>query len=208
MEHYNSTKAAEDYHRVFTKDDDNPELKRKAIQRYVKFTSKLKQGGHVLDAGCGTGIFVPYFVKNGFTVTGVDSSSSMIELASENNPLAEFKVMDIRHLNFPSNYFDGIWNVATLLHMGESDVKLALQESRRVLKDNGTLYIATRTKDTSISIIEESREGGEIMVNYYSVSKLDGLLKASGFETIEIKVEPDDYSRPFDCVFFLVKLST
>ena len=151
---------------------------------------------------------MPYFVKNGFTVTGVDSSSSMIELASKNNPLAEFKVMDIRLLNFPSNYFDGIWNVATLLHMGESDVKLALQESRRVLKDNGTLYIATRTKDTSISIIEESTEGGEIMVNYYSVSKLDGLLKASGFETIEIKVEPDDYSRPFDCVFFLVKLST
>ena len=46
------------------------------------------------------------------------------------------------------------------------------------------------------------------MVNYYSASKLEVLLKAFSFKTIAIKVEPDDYSRPFDCVFFLVKLST
>ena len=44
--------------------------------------------------------------------------------------------------------------------------------------------------------------GKKSIISVYSVSKLDGLLKASGFETIEIKVEPDDYSRPFDCVFF------
>ena len=41
----------------------------------------------------------------------------MIEVAAKNNPLAEFKVMNIRHLNFPSNYFEGIWNVVTLLHL-------------------------------------------------------------------------------------------
>ena len=173
---------AEDYHRAFTKDDNNPELKRKGIQRYAKFTSRLKQGGQILDAGCGTGRFVPYFIKNGFAVTGIDNSSAMIEVAVKNNPLAEFKVMDIRHLNFPLNYFDGIWNVATLLHLGESDVKLALQEYRRVLKGDGTLYIATRTKDTSISIIEESTEGGEMTVSYYSAGKLGRLLKTSGFE--------------------------
>ena len=112
-----------------------------------------------------------YFIRNGFTVTGIDSSSAMNELATKNNPLAEFRVMDLCHMDFPSNYFEGIWNVATLLHLGEADVKLAFREFRMVLKDDGTLYIATRTKDTSVSIIEESKEGGEIMVNYYSASK-------------------------------------
>jgi len=208
VDHYNSRKVAEDYHRAFTNENGSPELKRKGVQRYAKFTSRLKQGGHILDAGCGTGRFVQYFINNGFAVTGIDSSSAMIEVAVNNNPLAEFKVMDIRYLEFPSNYFDGIWNVATLLHLGEADVKLALQEFKRVLRCDGTLYIATRTKDTSLSIMEESTEGGEILVNYYSTSKLGDLLKTSGFETIEINVEPDDYSRPFDYVFFLVKLST
>ena len=132
----------------------------------------------------------------------------MIEVAAKNNPLAQFKVMNIRHLNFPSNYFEGIWNVATLLHLGEADVKLALQEFKRVLRCDGTIYIATRTKDTSLSIMEESTEGGEILVNYYSTSKLGDLLKTSGFETIEINVEPDDYSRPFDYAFVLAKPST
>ncbi len=208
MDHYNSRKVAEDYHRAFTNENGSPELKRKGVQRYAKFTSRLKQGGHILDAGCGTGRFVQYFINNGFAVTGIDSSSAMIEVAVNNNPLAEFKVMDIRYLEFPSNYFDGIWNVATLLHLGEADVKLALQEFKRVLRCDGTLYIATRTKDTSLSIMEESTEGGEILVNYYSTSKLGDLLKTSGFETIEINVEPDDYSRPFDYPFVLAKPST
>ncbi len=208
MEHYNSRKVAEDYHRAFTRDDDNPESKKKAIQRYAKFTSILKQGGHILDAGCGTGRFVQYFIKSGFTVTGIDSSSSMIELAAKNNPMAEFKVMDICHLDFPPNYFDGIWNIATLLHLEESGVKSALQESRRVLKDDGILYLATRTKDISISVLEESTEGGKMMVNYYSPSKLRELLADTGFETIELSVEPDDYSRPFDYVFALAKPSS
>ncbi len=205
MEHYNSRKVAEDYHRAFANDMDNPESKRKAIERYVRFTSRLNLGGHILDAGCGTGRFVQYFIKNGFRVTGIDSSSSMIEIAVKNNPMAEFKVMDICKLDFPSNYFDGIWNVATLLHLDEYHAKMTLQESRRVLKANGILYLATRTKDASVSIVEESTEGGKMVVNYYSPSKLRELLMHSGFETIGIDVEPDDYSRPFDYAYSLAK---
>ena len=122
--------------------------------------------------------------------------------------MAEFKVMDICHLDFPPNYFDGIWNIATLLHLEEMGVKSALQEARRVLKDDGTLYLATRTKDISISVLEESTEGGKMVINYYSPSKLRDLLMDTGFETIELSVEPDDYSRPFDYVFALAKPSS
>ncbi|WP_425531316.1 class I SAM-dependent methyltransferase, partial [Metallibacterium scheffleri] len=112
---------------AFTRDAYSQEAREKAIKRYRKFISRLKQNGHVLDAGCGTGRFVQYFIKDGFTVTGIDSSSSMIEFAAKNTPMVEFKVMDIRRLDFSSNYFDGIWNVATLLHLNESGVKCALQ---------------------------------------------------------------------------------
>lgn len=71
MDHYNSRKVAEDYHKAFTKNYGNPELKRKAIQRHSKFTSRVKQRGHILDAGCGTGRFVQYFIKNSFALTGI-----------------------------------------------------------------------------------------------------------------------------------------
>ena len=207
MDHYNSRKVAEDYHMAFTRDAYSQEAREKAIKRYRKFISRLKQNGHILDAGCGTGRFVQYFIKDGFTVTGIDSSSSMIEFAAKNTPMVEFKVMDIRRLNFSSNYFDGIWNVATLLHLNESGVKRALQEFKRVLKVNGILYIATRTKNKSISTIEESTEGGKIVVNYYSPDKLRELLIDSGFEIVEFNVEPDDYSRAFYYAFVIAKHS-
>jgi ubiquinone/menaquinone biosynthesis C-methylase UbiE len=208
VDHYNSRKVAEDYHRAFTQYDGNPELKKKVVQRYDKFTSRLTPGGRILDAGCGTGRFVKYFLRDGFKVTGIDRSGSMIDIAAKNNSMAEFMVMDICHLEFPSNYFDGIWNVATLLHLDEADVKFALKESMRVLKSDGTLYIATRTKDTGVSIIEESTEGGEMRVNYYSATRLNELLRDSGFETVENSVEPDDYLRPFDYAFILAEPST
>lgn len=207
MDHYSSRKVAEDYHRTFTEDVKNPDTKKKAIQRYTKFASRVRPGGHILDAGCGTGRFVQYFIKNGFTVTGVDSSSSMIEFAAKNNTEAEFRLMDIRHMDFPSNFFDGIWSVAVLLHLDEFGVQLALQEFRRVLKDDGIMFLATRTNETTLSRIEESTEGGKMTVNYYSRGKMQELLLDSHFEIVEINTAPDDFLRPFDYAYALARPS-
>ena len=56
-------------------------------------------------------------MSSGLEVTGIDSSNSMIRRAAEGNPVAVFKVMGIRHLDFPKNHFDGVWNVANMLHL-------------------------------------------------------------------------------------------
>ncbi|MCL5782433.1 MAG: class I SAM-dependent methyltransferase [Candidatus Thermoplasmatota archaeon] len=207
MDHYNSKRVAENYHKAFMKATDDPEMKRKPLERYNKFTSRVKKGGHILDAGCGTGRFVPYFIKNGYKVTGIDSSISMIEIASKEHPDVEFRVMSLCQLGFASNLFDGIWNVATLLHLDESDVMKTFQESKRVLKKDGCLYIATRTKDQTTTLIEDSTEGGKMKVNYYSLDKLLEMLVNSGLEVLESSVEPDDYSRPFDYVYIYAKPS-
>ena len=108
MEHYNSRKAAEEYHRTFTKDIGNLELKIKAIERYRKFISELRSGARILDAGCGTGRFIKYFIKDCFKVTGIDLSISMIEIATQTNPEALFRVIDMCILDFPDHSFDGI----------------------------------------------------------------------------------------------------
>ncbi len=134
VEHYNSRKAAEEYHRTFTKDMGNPELKIKASERYRKFISELRPGARILDAGCGTGRFIKYFIKDGFKVTGIDLSISMIEIATQTNPEASFRVMDMCNLDFPDHSFDGMWNVATILHLNEFEVLKTFQESKRVLK--------------------------------------------------------------------------
>jgi SAM-dependent methyltransferase len=201
VEHYNSRKAAEEYHRTFTKDMGNPELKIKASERYRKFISELRPGARILDAGCGTGRFIKYFIKDGFKVTGIDLSISMIEIATQTNPEASFRVMDMCNLDFPDHSFDGMWNVATILHLNEFEVLKTFQESKRVLKKDGRLYVATRTADVTCTSIEEAMEGGIMTIHYYSPEKLKELLISANFKVLEVSVERDDYSRPFDYVY-------
>ena len=49
-------------------------------ERYVSFLSRLKDGGHILDLGCGAGRDSAQFLKRGYQVTAVDGSEELCEL--------------------------------------------------------------------------------------------------------------------------------
>ncbi len=198
MDHYNSKKIAEKYHKSFSEGTDNPAMMQKAIDRYSKFLRNVRDSGHILDAGCGTGRFVKYFMRKGYRVTGIDTSEAMLEIAARENPVIEFLKMDMRDLRFPANHFDGIWNSGCILHLNESGVAKTFRESNRVLKRGGSFFVATRVKPKDTVVVEESREGGEMTVHYYSEEKLKLLLNIAKFEISEISIEPDDFGRPFE----------
>jgi len=49
-----------------------------------------KPGGHVIDLGCGSGIWAAALLRAGYTVTGLDPSSAMLALARQVAPGARF----------------------------------------------------------------------------------------------------------------------
>lgn len=51
-----------------------------------KFTTFLPKEGAILDLGCGPGRDAHIFKKQGFDVTGIDFSYSMIEIAQKRSP--------------------------------------------------------------------------------------------------------------------------
>jgi 2-polyprenyl-3-methyl-5-hydroxy-6-metoxy-1,4-benzoquinol methylase len=109
-----------------------------------KFTRLLPSDGHILDAGCGVGLPVSQFlVRKGFTVTGVDISSKMVELAKQNVPEASFYQKNIAALDFPDNAFDGIICVYTLWHIPRTEHGSIIRNFHRMLKDEGILVINT-----------------------------------------------------------------
>lgn len=68
-----------------------------AYPAYEKlFLHNAPQNAHVLDLCCGTGHLTRKLVDKGFTVTGIDGSSKMIQHARENVPEASFIVDDAR----------------------------------------------------------------------------------------------------------------
>ncbi|MCK0140943.1 class I SAM-dependent methyltransferase [Aliiroseovarius sp. F20344] len=136
------------------------------------FTPKLRQGGHVLDLGCGPGDASVHFLKAGFTVDAVDASASMVALTRElgvNARQATFDQID------QVNAYDGIWASYSLLHAARSDMPDNLARLRTALKPGGKLHIGLKLGSG------ESRDPIGRYYTYYALDELIGLLETAGF---------------------------
>ncbi len=103
----------------------------------------------VLDAGCGEGRNLPYFVRNNFDVWGVDTNATALRLlclqGKSWNPAFDpekFIESDVAELPFPPTSFDAMLCVA-VLHFARDEAHFfrMTDELLRVLKPSGSLFI-------------------------------------------------------------------
>lgn len=107
------------------------------------FTSLLPRNATVLDLGCGAGVPVTKFlVDSGFSVTGVDFSESMLNLATKNVPEATFMKKNMMELDFTDNSFDGLTACYSIIHVPREKHVTLFQTFHRILKPNGVLLIS------------------------------------------------------------------
>ena len=95
----------------------------------------IHPGMHVLDVACGPGYAAQSIYLKHCTPTGVDFSSSMIQLAKKLYPHIEFAEGDAQDLNFNDGTFDCVVMNFGMLHLLEPH--LAISEACRVLKNSG-----------------------------------------------------------------------
>ena len=97
----------------------------------------------ILDLSCGSGELLKEihmkFPK--VELQGVDISSKMLEIARKKLPEEEIKLqkMDVHKLNYPNNYFDFVFSTEAFHHY--YDQQKALQEMKRVVKNNGKVMV-------------------------------------------------------------------
>lgn len=93
----------------------------------------------VLDVACGTGDMVVSLAEQGCTVTGVDLSEEMLNIARQKIASADFQIADAEHLPFADGEFDAVtcaFGVRNFVHLEQG-----LNEMLRVLKPGGTMVI-------------------------------------------------------------------
>jgi 2-polyprenyl-3-methyl-5-hydroxy-6-metoxy-1,4-benzoquinol methylase len=104
----------------------------------IRFQSYLNPRASVLDAGCGSGRDTAAFVKEGFRVTAFDSSPKMVALASAYTGvsvlLQDFEEVDWR------NEFDGVWAMASLLHVSRERLPMIVLRLTAALRPGGVLF--------------------------------------------------------------------
>lgn len=102
----------------------------------------IKQGVHVLDVACGTGVLIPdYRERKVASVTGVDISPEMAKRAKEKFPYENVEIIcgDVEELDF-SEKFDCIMVYNAFPHF--PNPQRLIEKLSRLLKQNGTLTIA------------------------------------------------------------------
>jgi ubiquinone/menaquinone biosynthesis C-methylase UbiE len=102
-------------------------------------------GLHILDAGCGPGILASYLVSKGASVTGLDVSPKMLELAK--GRLGDKAVLHLANMAEPmpflaSGAFDLIASSLAIDYVRDWSVPLA--EFWRVLKPGGRLVFSAQ----------------------------------------------------------------
>jgi SAM-dependent methyltransferase len=148
------------------------------------FIDKLN-GDNILDIGCGSGRDAEYFVSKEFNVIGIDLSDRFIEISTAKVPKAQFVKMDMRNINFPVNSFDGIWSMASLLHIPKIDSQSTIIQLREILKTNGIIYISVKLGEGEKFVKRDRYKGLEKFFAFYTESEISDLLEKCGFEIIK-----------------------
>jgi tellurite methyltransferase len=125
----------------------------------------------VLDAGCGGGRNLVYFLQNGYEVYGVDPNAGAVEAVRELskrlspiNSLQNFQIAPAEDLPFEGAYFDLVISSAVLHFAADAaHFDRMLHSMWRVLKPGG-YFFARLASDTGIETLVKSLGNGRYLL--------------------------------------------
>ncbi len=109
---------------------------------------RIAAGTKILEAGCGSGRNLVYFLREGYNVFGVDANPQAVEglrrLAASLAPalpLSNFRAEAVEAMSFPDSFADLVISSAVLHFARDEDhFGAMLQGTWRVLKPGGLLF--------------------------------------------------------------------
>ncbi len=107
----------------------------------------------------------------------------MLEAARKIAPGGKFKQMDMLDLKLPLHSFDGIWCCASLLHVKKTKAGKALQNFRKVLREEGIIFISL--KEGAGEMIKKYPDGTKRFFASYSMSEIKELISANDLEVVK-----------------------
>ena len=154
------------------------------------FQQMLDKDAKILDAGCGWGRDVNYFLDNGYDAIGVDKAPAPLKFGSKkykaNNVGSKLHRMDVAELGFQKNTFDGVW-CNSVIHFYEPDkMHKPISEMSRVLKKGGLLYINFKlTEGSPEPDVREESDGALVERYLVPAEMIKNLLEENGLKYLE-----------------------
>jgi len=134
---------------------------------YLKPWVERENARRVLEVGCGMGLGIRFLREDGFEAYGVDIPCLAKFWARAGNDPAHFINCDGARMPFPDGYFDAVYTLGTIEHIGTKvghytlednywDTRIAFaKELLRVTKRGGRLLVTCPNKSFPIDIHHE-----------------------------------------------------
>jgi ubiquinone/menaquinone biosynthesis C-methylase UbiE len=165
----------------------------------------------ILDLGCGTGRHIVYLSREGFELSGFDSSKTALELLAkwlkEEGLAAEYCLSRMEEsFPYPDNYFDAVISIQVIHHNLMDDILATIQEITRVLKIGGYLFITVPIltdkpvdpdADWGLKQVEERtfipKSGPESGIPHHYFTEEELRLVFENFEILEMYIDDTDH---------------
>lgn len=136
----------------------------------------------ILDIGCGTGVPATLLIDRGFTLTGIDSSPTLIALCRKRFPDGDWRVADMRTLDLDRR-FAAILAWFSFFHLSPDDQRAMFTVFARHAAP-GALLVFTSADEEGVAIGEW--EGEPLYHASLAPDENCALLAAKGFEVLSV----------------------
>jgi 2-polyprenyl-3-methyl-5-hydroxy-6-metoxy-1,4-benzoquinol methylase len=169
-------------------------------QRRVRMlASHLCAGMEVLELGCGTAYLTRELAPTGASITAIDISPDLLELARRECSAANvhFEIQNAYDLTFPDASFDSVVGSSVLHHL---EIDSALAQVYRVLRPGGTIrFTEPNMLNPQIAIQKnvpslKQRLGDSPDETAFFRWPLRRRLERTGFR--EVRIQPFDFLHP------------
>jgi len=172
---------------------DTPEFSQAYLRPIVEqYLQTLPPGSRVLDLGCGNGAMLGTLLDRGWTLVGLDISTSGIKQARKRWPGVRFEVADATGDLGALGQFDAIYSTEVIEHVVLA--RRFAQNCFRLLKPGGIVVLSTPyhgwLKNAAIALSNgsDAHYGPQVdwgHIKFWSVNTLGGLLWDAGFDELE-----------------------
>lgn len=165
---------------------------------YDLFCNLLKNNeAEILEMGCGPGNITRYLLNKNprLKILGTDVASNMIDLAKENNPGANFLLMDARKASDLKTKFHAIISGFCLPYLSTGEVLKLISDCRKLLFNNGILYLSYVEGDPANSGFKTGSSGDRVYFYYHNLETIKQHLCANGFillQHLELKYKSNE----------------
>lgn len=146
----------------------------------------------VLEIGCAYGREAQYILQKTDDYTGIDISSTYINMAQSENDSGNFIVADVLEYDFPQN-IDIVFAFASFLHLSDVELKSVLERLCASLQKNAILFISLKRRDQyETDVVDDGYSVRRFY--YYTKEKMHELI---GDVYEEVIYEEQDLKEPW-----------